>query len=65
MANWWDKNKPKGIFEPEEGTFKGFPTLSLPVGPDGEPFSFGVAKAKAIMMFKDAIEEFLAKYGGG
>ena len=62
MADWWNKNKPKGIFEPEESRFKGYPMLSLPVGEDGKPFSFGVTKAKAILMFKTAIEDFVAKH---
>ena len=62
MANWWEKNQPKGIFEPKEGEYKGFPTLSLPVGEDGKPFTFGVAKAKAILMFRAAIEDFVAKH---
>lgn len=56
---WWNKNKPKGIFEPEESTFKGAPVLSLPVGPDGNPFSFGLKKAKAILMFLPAIKRFV------
>ena len=62
MADWWDKKKPKGIFEPTEGEYKGYPTLSLPVGPDGDPFTFGIAKARAILMHLSAIEEFVAKY---
>lgn len=63
MGNdWWNKDKPKGIFEPTEGEYKGFPTLSLPVGEDGKPFSFGVAKAKAIIMFLPAIKRFVDEH---
>jgi len=63
VTKWWEaKDKPKGIFEPTEGKYKGYPTLSIPVGEDGAPMSFGVQKAKAILMFRTAIEEFVAKY---
>jgi hypothetical protein len=55
----WEKNKPKGIFEPTKSEFKGYPILSLPIGPDGDPFSFGIAKAKAILMFLPAIRRFV------
>jgi hypothetical protein len=52
--------KPKRqISQVEIGEFKGFKTLSLPVGRDGEAFTFGMNKAKAILTYIREIEKFV------
>ena len=64
MTNkWWEKDKPKGIFEPGEGTYKGYPILSIPIDEDGTPMSFGLTKAKAILRWQKTIEDFVARHG--
>jgi hypothetical protein len=56
------------ITEPEMGEFKGNGTLSIPVGKEGEAFTFGYMKAKAILKYVKDIEQFVAesdrKFGG-
>ena len=54
--------KAEQITEPTRGTYKGSPTLSLPKK-DGYPFTFGVAKAKAILEHIDAVKAFVAECG--
>jgi hypothetical protein len=51
--------KVKQITEPEIGEFKGNGTISLPVGPEGNAFTFGVMKAKAILKYIKDIEGFV------
>lgn len=53
-------NNPE-IYEPEESTFKGHPTLTIPIG-DGYGMTFGVRKAQAIINSIDAIRSFAKKH---
>jgi hypothetical protein len=54
--------KPKRtISQPEIGEFKGNKTLSIPVGKEGEAFTFGYQKAKAILVHLKAIEMFVTE----
>ncbi len=55
--------KAEQITEPTRGTYKGSPTLSVPKG-NGYGFTFGVAKARAILQHIDAIKAFVAECGG-
>lgn len=49
------------ISQPEVSDYKGFKTLSIPVGKDGEAFSFGALKAKAIIKYYTEIVQFVAE----
>jgi hypothetical protein len=40
------------------GEFKGNKTISIPVGPQNEAFTFGKGKARAIMKYIKEIERF-------
>ena len=52
--------KPKRcIANVEIGEYKGFKTISIPVGKDNEAFTFGSAKAKAILTYIREIEKFV------
>ncbi len=42
----------------EIGEYKGYPTITIPVGEEGE-VSFGVRKARAILEHMDEIENFV------
>jgi len=54
-------NKPVAEGEPRESTFRDRPVLVL--APESKwPFSFGVAKAKLILKYYDAIKAFVAKH---
>lgn len=50
------------IKSPQEGEFKGRPVLSIPVGGNGYPFSFGMGKAMAIVRYFDSIKSFVDKF---
>ena len=54
----------EAILKPEESEFKGNPILQLPNG-DYSPFSFGVRKAKIILMYIKDIEEFVQDHSPG
>lgn len=49
---------------PEIGEYKGHPTLTIPYAGD-RAFTFGVAKAAAIIRHLDALEAFVKQYGNG
>ena len=51
--------KKRQISQVEIGEFKGFKTISIPVGKDGEAFTFGYTKAKAILTYIRDIEKFV------
>lgn len=58
----YEQYKPKAkrtISKPEIGEFKGNKTLSIPVGKEGEAFTFGYHKARAILTHIKSIEEFV------
>lgn len=45
------------------GEFKGNPVISLPLTADGKyPFTFGLAKAKAILKYLDDIKKFVEEF---
>lgn len=48
--------------EPERGEYKGFATLTIPYNGD-RAFSFGLAKAKAIVAHFEAIRSFVEEEG--
>lgn len=48
----------KSINGVEYGEFKGSKTISIPFGPNNEPFTFGKTKARAIMKYLKEIERF-------
>lgn len=50
---------------PEESEFKGFPMFNIPYGKNAQPFSFGLAKAQAIVTYYNDIVEFVNKYSQG
>jgi hypothetical protein len=56
------------VSEPTVGEFKGNMTLSIPVGKDGEAFTFGTTKARAIVKYIEDIKVFIEesdrKFGG-
>lgn len=43
------------------GSYKGNPTISLPINDNGKMFTFGKAKAKAIVKHLDDIKAFAAE----
>ena len=47
------------VTQPTIGEFKGNKTLSIPVGPENEAFSFGLTKAKAIVKYFAEIRQFV------
>jgi hypothetical protein len=49
----------KYVTQPTISEYKGFKTLSIPVGKDGEAFSFGALKAKAIVKYFAEIAQFV------
>jgi hypothetical protein len=52
--------KPKKVISGVElGEFKGFRTISIPVGKEMEAFTFGYQKAKAILTYIKNIEQFV------
>jgi len=56
--------KPKRqISQVEIGEYKGFKTISIPFGKDNEAFTFGTAKAKAILTHIREIEKFVNEGG--
>jgi hypothetical protein len=48
------------IEKPEVGEYKGSPTISIPVGNGGRPFTFGYRKAKAVLTYLEEIRSFVA-----
>jgi hypothetical protein len=48
------------IEAPEVGEFRGKPTISIPVGTSGRPFTFGYLKAKAVLTYHEDIRRFVA-----
>jgi hypothetical protein len=62
------KRAKRCITQPEMGEFKGNMTISIPVGKDGEAFTFGYQKGKAIQKYFTEIDQFVKesekKYGG-
>jgi hypothetical protein len=48
------------INKPERSEYKGNPILSIPQE-GGYPFSFGIKKAKAIIVHLQAIKDFIAE----
>lgn len=63
------KTSKRCITQPEMGEFRGNSTISIPVGKEGEAFTFGYMKAKAIQKYFAEIEQFIResekKFGGG
>lgn len=64
MNDWWNKDKSKGILVPTETKYKGYPVLSIPIDEDGTPMKFGLLKAKAVLRWQPAIEDFVARHEG-
>jgi hypothetical protein len=52
--------KHTAVTEPTIQEFKGNKILALPVG-EGRDFSFGVARAQAILKYLESIQEFVEK----
>ncbi len=45
------------------GEYKGSPTITLPTSVDGRfPFTFGLAKAKAILKYLEDIKKFVEQH---
>ena len=61
MVDYYGAKPKRVISQPEVGDYKGNKTLSIPFGKDGEAFSFGVVKAKAIIKYYTEIVQFVAE----
>jgi hypothetical protein len=59
MKNGASNGNGKHYDEPEEGSYKGFPTLTIPYS-GGRGFTFGLSKGKAIIEHIEAIERWVA-----
>ena len=61
------ERKKRTISKPEIGEFKGNGTIAIPYGREGEAWTFGYMKAKAILTWYEDIKSFVAesekKYG--
>lgn len=47
---------------PVEGDYKGHPTISIPTGKSGKPFTMGVTKAHAVLKWLEAVKQFATKH---
>jgi hypothetical protein len=55
----YQKDQRESIVKPRIGEYQGNPTISIPFGKDGQPFTFGYTKAKAILNWIDDIALFV------